>query len=459
MASTHYDLVVIGSGVAGGTIAHAGRDAGLRVAVVDDRPFGGTCAQRGCDPKKIMVHATHLRHQVRQRVGTGLDAAPSVAWGDLMAFKRSFTDDIPERTEEGLREAGIYPYRGTARFADEQALAVVREEGSDETLTFDRVAIAAGAKPVTLGIPGEEHFTYSWELLEWDTLPDRIVFVGGGYISCEFAHLVARAGADAVHIVQRSPRLLPHFDADIVERLTEASEASGITVHTDHTVTAIEADGGAHTVVAEPGGDGAAPLRLAADAVVHGAGRAAPLDAMNLEAAGIARNGQGLALNAYLQSTSNPAVYAAGDVSGRSLGLTPTAGVEASAVAHNIVHGNEQTPDLAAVPTVAFTTPRLASVGLTEEDAEQRGLDVTIHDGDVDAWDSSAHRGGGTYARYKILTDPEGHIVGAHLIYPKAEELINTFALAMRHGLTADDLQESLYAYPTSSSDIPYMLE
>lgn len=449
-----YDLIVIGSGAAGQTVAGACVEAGWSVAVVDDRPFGGTCAQRGCDPKKVLVHATHVLDQAEQRRGTGLEGDLHVDWPALMDFKKTFTDPVPEQIEGWFETAGIDAIRGTARFSGEQEITV-ESDGEPESYGFEQCVIACGTKPTPLPIPGAEHLHHSDDLLAWGTLPERIVFVGGGYISSEFAHLVARAGAKAVHVLQRGPRILEGFDADLVSTLTEATRALGINVHTGHDVTCIEKHGDDYCVTAQSGGQ---EVRFWADAVVHGAGRVPPLDDLHLDAAGIERDGKALALNEYLQSPSNPAVYACGDVATASKALTPTATIEGQAVAHNLLNGNEKTPALEVVPTVAFTSPRLASVGYTPDEADAAGVEYEVHQSDASSWYTARMRGS-EYAHYKILVDPSSdQVLGAHLIYPHAEDVINTFALAIRHGLPASELADFPYAYPTSHWDARYML-
>jgi glutathione reductase (NADPH) len=314
-----YDLIAIGSGTAASVAASRCRAGGWKVAVVDHLPLGGTCALRGCDPKKVLVGVAEVVDAARRLRGKGIGGGESVIdWRALMAFKRGFTDPVPEMKEKGFAGSGIDVYNGQARFRGPTSIEV------GGTLLESRfVLIATGAVPARLGIRGEEHLITSTEFLELDTLPPRIVLVGGGYISTEFSHIAARAGA-RVTVLQRSDRLLPPFDADLVTWLTEKSRALGIDVRLNAPVASIARTSDGYRVETTSGGRA---TTFDADIIVHAAGRVPELDAL-----------------------------------------------------------------------------------------------------------------------------------GAHLVGPHVDEVINTFALAVRHGLTATQLRDTMFAYPTGASDVGYML-
>ncbi len=271
----------------------------------------------------------------------------------------------------------------------------------------------------------------------------------------EFAHVAARAGAE-VTIVHRGERPLERFDPDLVGRLVGRTRALGITLHLHAEVTGVERQEGGFRVHME---SGSGPRSVEADLVVHGAGRVPELDDMDLEAGGVERTRRGVTVNEYLQSVSNPRVYAAGDAADtEGLPLTPVASVDSHVVASNLLKGNHRTPDYRAIPTVVFTVPPLASVGLTEDEAHARGLDVAVHHNDITGW-YSYRRVRAEVAAFKVLVDKAtDHIVGAHVLGEGADELINVFTLAMRHGIPASALQRTIFAYPTHASDIAYML-
>jgi glutathione reductase (NADPH) len=446
-----FDLVAIGTGTAASTAASRCRAAGWRVAIIDSRPFGGTCALRGCDPKKVLVGAAEVIDWNGRMNGKSIRAEQvRIEWPELMHFKRSFTEPIPRQREAEFSKAGIAAYHGRARFVGPSAVQV----GGD-MLEARYVVVATGARPADLHINGEEHLTTSDQFLELDALPRRIALVGGGYISFELGHVVARAGAQ-VTILHHGTRPLTHFDPDLVDLLLRRTRKLGVDLHLETRATGVErvAD---HLVVRA---SAAARERLIeADMAVHGAGRVPDVDDMGLAAAAVAWDRQGVKVNDYLQSVSNPAVYAAGDAAANGAPkLTPVAGHDGEVIAANLLEGNHRKPDYSAVPSVVFTVPPLAAVGLSEKIADERGLRFQKKQEDTSGWYSS-RRVAERCSGFKVLVEQgTDRILGAHLLGPHADEVINLFALAMRSGMRATELKEMLFAYPTHASDVRYML-
>ncbi len=452
--TTTVDVIVLGTGAAAQSVVYPCREAGWSVAVVDDHPFGGTCPLRGCDPKKVLFGVSDLVDWSRRMQGKGVLAPGlSISWPDLIRFKRTFTDPVPAQNEQSFTQAGISTRHGRAHFVDRTSIQVGKE-----ILVARHVVIVTGACHADLGIPGEDLLTTSTQFMELDALPRRIVFVGGGYIAFEFAHIAARAGAQ-VQVLHRGSRPLEKFDPDLVSMLVQASRELGrfaIEVHVDRAVTAIERQGDHLLVHARTG---AQEHTVEADLVVHAAGRTPEIDKLDLEVAGVAYGKEGVSVNEYLQSVTNPAVYAAGDaVAGGGFPLTPVAGMQGGIVARNLLEGNRHTPNYTGIPSVVFTTPPLVRVGLLEEAARAQGLRFTTHHEDTSSWYSTL-RVALPHTGFKTLVE-EGtdRILGAHLLGPHAEEVINLFALAIRMGLRASDLKHMVYAYPTSASDVGYML-
>jgi glutathione reductase (NADPH) len=444
-----YDLVVIGTGVAS-KVASRCRAAGWTVAVIDSRPFGGTCALRGCIPKKILVAAAEGVHGARSLIGQGVHAdGVAIDWPARMRVKRAVTDPTPRSTEQGYASAGIAAFHGRARFVGPTTVTV-----GDDRLTGRRVLIAAGSMPQPLGFPGAEHVATSDQFLELEELPPRVVFIGGGFISFEFAHVAARAGARAT-IVHRGARPLESFDPDLVDQLVERTRELGIGVELGAEVRAVERTAGGIVVRAEVSGH---ERRFEADLVVHGAGRVPEIHDLDLAVAGVNTEKRGVVVNDYLQSVSNPAVYAAGDAAASGPPLTPVADHHADVVATNLLEGNRKTVNYTGLASAVFTVPPLASAGLTEKAAREQGLRFRAHREDTSGWLSS-RRAGETTSGSKVLVEEDGgRILGAHLLGPHADEVINVFVLAIRLGARADDLKHLLYAYPTVGSDIPYMV-
>ena len=495
-----FDLIVIGTGTAASTTASECSSAGWSVAIIDSLPFGGTCALRGCDPKKVLVEAAKVidsnqRHENKGIIGS---EAVHIKWPDLIRFKRTFTDPFPKNREDGYIKAGIVPFHGHARFISPTTVKVEvhKDPNNDNTILNGRhILIATGSKPMNLNVPGSENIITSDQFLELrdNNLPDRIVFVGGGYISFEFAHIAARAGAK-VTIIHRGKQPLEHFDPDLVDRLVQRSRDIGIDVILQAAVKSIDKSSSPSTTTnfsnegrnklvvhysssSSSSSDlskenkqksdddmttsSSAAVVVEADMVVHGAGREPNIDGLNLaDAGGVQYTHRGITVNEYLQSVSNPAVYAAGDVvANMGLPLTPVASYDGAVVATNLIKGNTLKSNYTGLPSVVFTIPPLVSVGMQEEEAKDQRLRFKIKHEDTSGW-ASSRRVGETCAAFKVLIEEDtNRILGAHILGPHAEEIINIFSLAIRLGLTTKDLNDPiLYTYPTNSSDILYML-
>jgi len=274
--TTHtYDLIVIGTGTAANVTAMGCRKAGWSVAVIDHRPFGGTCALRGCDPKKMLIAATEVIDSL-QRMGAKdtVQGDADIDWPALQRHKRSFTDPVPGKREQAYAKQGIDAYHGRARFTGRDTVSV---EG--KTLKARHIVIAAGAEPVKLPIEGAEQLALSDDFLELEQLPSHIVLIGGGYIGFEFAHIAARAGAK-VTILNRGEQPLRRFDPDLVELLVERTRALGVDVRLGHEVKAVRRSGDGFEVDVQ-GSDGL--VTIEADLAVHSGGRAPPLAALDLD--------------------------------------------------------------------------------------------------------------------------------------------------------------------------------
>ena len=445
-----YDLIVIGSGTAAQVAIARVRARDWRVAVIDHRPFGGTCALRGCDPKKMLVSGEEAIDAARRMKSHGVEGDLRIDWPTLMAFKRSFTDPVPDKQAQHYSDVGVDAFHGIARF-----VAPDRIEVEGRELVGRHILIATGASPVPLNIAGEELVSTSDQFLELETLPPRIVIIGGGYIAAEFSHLAARAGAE-VTILQRGTRLLPQFDEDIVAALMPSFEALGISVQTGITANSVTETKGGLTIRATT--SNGQHVAIAADLVVHAAGRVAELASLDLGAGDVAVDDGRLRLTPGLRSVSNHRVYAAGDAAGVGPPLTPVSSHDAKVVTANMVDGADARPDYRGVPSVVFTVPPIATAGLSEADAHAKGLRFKVNAASVPMW-FTARRLNETIYAYKVIVEEQtGIILGAHLVGPSADEVINLFALAIRYGLTAEAVTGTMFAYPTAASDLGYML-
>ncbi|ASK61026.1 pyridine nucleotide-disulfide oxidoreductase [Virgibacillus phasianinus] len=442
----NFDLIVIGTGPGGASVASKCASAGWSVVIVDERDYGGTCPLRGCDPKKVLVGAAELIDHNKRMQGNGIHANSEIDWTELIKFKETFTQPVPESMEKSLADAGVTTFHGTAQFVSDKEIQI-----NGQKLTGDKFVIATGATPMPLPIDGAEHLTTSDQFLDLKQLPKHIVFVGGGYISFEFAHIAARAGAE-VHIVHRSAKPLKAFDQELVNKLMEKSKEIGIDIHLNAPVKSIEKKENGYTVNSDD-------ASWDTDMVVHGAGRVPAIKKLKLDKGSIGSGKSGVTVNKFLQSTSNERVYAIGDVADTDgPPLTPVANIDASTVISNLLKGNQKEAVYKGIPSVTFTVPKLATVGMSAESA--KGLDKEININYIDTSDWFTYsRTNETHAAVKIITDKNSdRILGAHILSDEADELINFFSMAIQLDLTTKQLKGINFAYPTTASDIGSLL-
>jgi glutathione reductase (NADPH) len=449
-AAERFDVVILGGGNAGIGVTGPVRRAGLSVAMIEARDLGGTCPNRGCTPKKVLVAAGHALHEIAQasvhHIAVG---RPRLDWAALIDREKAMIKDIPENLARAMARRNVEVIRGHAAFTSPNTVRV-----GDRMLEARHIVIATGSKPRPLPIPGAEYMITSDEILSERELPRAVVFVGGGVISLEFGHVYARAGAD-VTILEALPRLLPAMDADAVAQLQAESERIGIRVRTAVAVKKIEPFNGRLRVTFEHDG---IEQTLEACRVVNGAGRIANVDTLGLEAGNVAHANGRVSIDARLRSTTNPIVHVCGDAVPTSPQLSPIATYEGELVGRNIVEGPKYGPDYHGMANSVYTTPPLAAVGLTEHDARRQDLAFDVHVNDMLGW-FSARSYAETVAWSKVIVERgTDRILGAHFVGHAGQELINIFGLAMRFGITATQLRENVYAYPTFASDLRHML-
>jgi glutathione reductase (NADPH) len=443
-----YDLIVLGTGTAGGIPARQCRDSGWSVLNVENRTPGGTCAQRGCDAKKPLVEAAAAVDLVNRLTPPSLKGRVEIDWTHLIEFKNSFTDPVSDKERHDLKERGIELVEGEPRFIDEESIEV-----DGRRFRGKHMLIATGMIPRPLDFPGSELMITSADFLQLHELPANIVFVGGGYVSMELAHVAVRAGC-SVEIVQREERPLTGFDPDLVDLLVQDSRDLGIRFHLNSCVDRVEkTDSGlcARCTRRDQG--------FAADLVVHGAGRVPSILDLDLEKGNVQTEDGGIAVNQYLQNPTNQRVYAAGDcTAGKGKPLTPVANLEAKVVVANLLEGNHATPDYTGIPSAVFTSPPLAMVGLTEPQARDQDLDVEVRFEDVTSH-KEMRQMGVRRAAYKLLVDRQSdRLVGAHFFGPGAQDLINLAAMAMRLQIPVSELSRTVFAYPTLTGSLGWIL-
>ncbi len=451
MAGDKYDVLILGGGNAGIGVTVATRKAGLSVALVEDRELGGTCPNRGCTPKKVLVAAGHALEEIARASGHGISVGkPWLDWARLIDREKKLISHLPESFAKLLADRGVEVLRARAAFAGPNAVRV-----GERTIEAKDIVIATGSKTRQLPIPGAEHMITSDDVLSEREQPREVVFVGGGVIAFEFSQVYARAGTK-VTMLEVLPRFLPGFDADAVEQIVRQSERIGIALTSGAKVNRIEAHGPRGFVVSyEHQG---AERTIEADRVVNGAGRIADVDTLDLAAGNVRLRDGRIELDAYMRSASNPAVHVCGDALWSSPQLSPIATYEGRIVGRNIVEGPVQKADYSSIPSCVFTVPALSTVGLTEEEARQSGHKIKVEQNDMSDWLSSRTYNESLAWAKVIVEQNSERILGAHLVGHAGEELIHLFAFAMKFGITSGDIQDTVFAFPTYSSDIKSMV-
>lgn len=447
--SNKFDLFVIGTGVAGGRIASALGRAGKKVGICDYKEYGGTCGLRGCNPKKVLTSAAEAqaRLQAFQEIGA-ITGETAIDWGKLIQFKEEFVEGLPGHKRKAFTRNNVKMYQGMAKFIDRNKLQI-----GDEAIESEIIVIATGATPRKLNIPGEELLITSEEFMNLPSLPAEILFVGGGIISFEFGYVAHQAGSQ-VTILERAAKSLGQYEPELADLLINNFKENGIKIEKETLVVSIKKQGDKFQVEAKSG------KIFTADLVVHGAGRVPHIDELDLEKGDIEMDLRGIALNENMQSISNSGVYVVGDAIGnpQSLPLTPVATLEARILIDNLLNDKKQVPNYAGTPSVLFTFPPLARVGMLEADAEKQGIDYSVSFGDTSEM-YSTKRLGLKVSGYKIIVRKDNSkIIGAHLLGHHVDEVINLFALAIRNEFSVERLKDNLWSYPSVSDSLDEML-
>ncbi|MDP4193373.1 MAG: NAD(P)/FAD-dependent oxidoreductase [Bacteroidota bacterium] len=446
-----YDIIIIGTGTAGRVFADKVARSGLKIAIVDSGEYGGVSPPRGCDPKKMFTDIAKVTDRNHQLIGKGVEIQKplKIDWPSLIKFKRTATEECPRKTENHFVEIGIDTYHGRAYFQNTNTVVI-----GEDKLRGEHIFLATGSKPRKLNIPGEEYITTSEGFMKTEKLPERIIFIGGGYISLEFAH-VARRAVSEVTILHRSERLLKHSDADMVNLLIKATEAAGIKILINKPVASIEKDGNGFLVKTEYKSGTESEIQcFRADMVVHVAGRVPDIEDLHLERAGVKIEKGFIVVDKYMR-TSNPRIYAGGDCASEGMKLTPVAVLQGEVAAANVLNENSVEADYKGIPSAVHTIPVLASVGISAtEDSDKYKVIFK----DRSNW-YTTRKAGMEFAASKVIIDEANdRIMGAYILGPNAGEVINIFAAVMRLGLKASDIKRMVFTYPTTFSDIQYML-
>jgi pyruvate/2-oxoglutarate dehydrogenase complex dihydrolipoamide dehydrogenase (E3) component len=442
-----YDLAVIGAGSGGDGVARPAAARGLRVALIERDKLGGECLNYGCDPTKTLYRCAEVASLARRGHEFGVRTeSVEIDFAQVMARTQAVIAEI--RGDDpfgGLRRAGIDLYQSEARFRSPNELDV-----GGQVIQAEKIVIAAGTSPSVPEMEGLDDAGYltNRSVLGLAELPKQFSVLGGGAGACEFAQIFARLGAD-VTVVEKGRRLIATEDEEVSLALERVMQEEGIRVLTDTQALKMRREDGRPELVAEKQGK---QIVLPFDRLLIAAGRRPNVEALNLDAAGVRANNEGIEVNDELRTTV-PHIWAAGDIVGHYM-FTHIASYHADLVFANAVEGRHERLDYSVVPWVIFTDPEVAHVGLTEAEARERGQDIVV--GRIEFKDLvRAITAGETRGFGKIVADKRtGRILGANYICHNAGEIIHEVAMAMRAGMHARELGRMIHAYPTMAEGV-----
>ncbi len=432
-----YDLVAIGGGTAGLVSAAGAAYLGARPGLIERAALGGDCLWTGCVPSKALIASARLAHTMSQAEKLGLvGAAPVHAFSEVMERMRRARGVVAHHDDpERFRDMGVGVHFGIARFIDANRIEV---EGVGR-IRSRRFVIATGASSYVPPVPGLEDVGYltNETVFETQSLPERLVILGGGPIGLEFSQVFARLGA-RVTVLEMMDQILPKEDPDVADALAALLRAEGITIELGTKVVQAHKDGDAKCLVAEDG------RRFPADEILVAAGRRPATDGLELERAGVELERAAVRVDEHLKTTGDR-IWAAGDVTG-GLQFTHVADYMAKTALRNALLPLNSTVDYTNVPWVTYTDPEIAHVGLGQAEAEALGgRTYTYHFADLDRAITDAE----TIGFVKVSADRKGRILGATILGHDAGDLLQPLVLAKTHGLTLADIANTIFPYPT----------
>lgn len=454
-----FGLAVIGGGSAGFAASIRAAEEGIRVALINGGTIGGTCVNVGCIPSKALIRAAEANHRRAHHPFDGVaTAGGALDWPAVRSQKDSLVESL--RQARYIDVLGAYPtvslFNQGARLDPEGGVRL--EDGT--RIIAPRVVVTTGASPSIPDIPGLSDVDYldSTSVMELNALPSTMVVLGAGSVALELAQAFARFGVE-VTILSRSPHVLSKQDPDLGNALADYLRSEGLTIHTGLSVTAIEQSDNQKTVRFRTEGgivggtEGGEDRSVSADCLLIATGRRPNTAGMGLEEAGVDLGPGGeIVVNEFLQST-NPSVYAAGDVTGEPMHVY-VAAQDASRAAANALHGNSEPVDRRAVPGVVFTDPAVAVVGLTEAEARMQGEEVITSLLPMEYVPRSL-AAQDTRGFIKLVAAAQTRrIIGAQILASEAGEMIMEPTLAVKHGLTIDDLTSILHPYLTLAEGV-----
>lgn len=444
----HYDLIAIGAGSGGLAVVETAAQLGKRVAVVEANRLGGTCVNNGCVPKKVMWYAANLAHAVDDAPGFGIPVRRGQTdWQHLVSGRDTYIRNINQYWDRYVQESSITRIHGRARFIDSHTITV-----DGQSYSADHLVIATGGRPIIPSVPGAELGISSDGFFQLPVQPQRVAVIGGGYIGVELSGVLHALGS-LVTIFVKEDRVLPRFDAMLSEVLQQEMQRQGIQVQFGFQVAALanSAEGITVTSIDET-------VLTGFDCVVWAVGRQPNTRDLNLTAAGVAVQANGIIRVDEYENTNVPGVYAIGDITGKAA-LTPVAIAAGRRLAARLF-GNQpnRKMDYHNIPSVVFSHPPIGTVGMTEAEARQRyGSDVTIYKSNFTPMRYALASHGSTTAMKLVCAGDDEKVLGIHIIGDNADEMLQGFAVAVKMGATKADLDNTIAIHPSSAEELVTM--
>ena len=453
--SNRFDLIVIGAGPGGYVAAIKAAKLGLSTAIVEDRKVGGTCLNRGCIPAKAMLHAAALYREAKEASAFGIHVSDvTFDYEEIVKYKEETTGKLVQGVEQLLKANGVTYLQGKGTLEKDNKVTVRNAEG-EAVYEADKILLAAGSKPLILPIPGLDSpgVLTSDELFELREMPESLVIIGGGVISVEFASVFTSLGCK-VTIIEAMPRLIPNMDKEISQNLKMILKKRGVDIHTGASVQRIETeeDGSVSCVYLEKEKE----CKATAQYVLCAIGRVPNTDGLFGEGVEPEMERGRVVVDENFESSIKN-VYAIGDLV-KGMQLAHLASAHGIYVAEMLA-GHHATVDLSVVPGCIYTDPEIASVGITEDEAKAKGIDVKVGKFIMSANGKSliTHEERGFI---KVVAEAQtGVILGAQMMCARATDMIGEFGTAVANGLTAEHLLKGMRAHPTYNEGVDEALE
>lgn len=453
--TTGTDLAVIGAGPAGYVAAIRAGQLDLDVTLIEKEAYGGVCLNHGCIPSKALISATDIAEQARSGEEFGIHADPAIDLSQMVSWKDDVVTRLTRGVEQLCKANGVNLMEGTATFADEHTLRLAHDgEGQGaESIEFEQAVIATGSRPIE--IPGfsfgDDPVLDSRQALALESVPDRLVIVGAGYIGMELAGVFAKAGS-SVTVLEMLDSVLPGYESDLAKPVRDRADDLGVTFHLETTATGWADDGDGIVVSTDPAGDGEGPGDIEADKVLIAVGREPVTDTLNLEAIDLEPDADGFLPTDDQAKTDIDHIFAIGDVAGEP--MLAHKGSAEGIVAAEVAAGEPAGLDFQAIPAAVFTDPEIGTVGYTEEEAADAGFDPMVGEFPFSA-SGRAMTTGHTDGFVRIVADEEtGFVLGGQVVGPEASELIAEISLAIELGARVEDIARTIHTHPTLSEAV-----